>query len=119
MRKLIGSDRTVGGREYLACYALWFVLIALSFLVFSVLKTAALVVIGALDDNTIGIPAVYGAVLIVLGLCLFGVVMAAEYYLRSGVEKRQLRRRFARLALPLVACIVLGVVVVEVGTRLP
>jgi len=51
---------------------------------------------------------IYAVSMIVLGLGLFVLVIAAEPYLRTGVKRGQLVSRFARLALPLLAAGLLG-----------
>jgi hypothetical protein len=52
---------------------------------------------------------IYAVSLIVIGLGLFMLVIAAEPYLRSGVKRGQLMRRFVRVALPVAAAGLLGV----------
>jgi hypothetical protein len=45
---------------------------------------------------------IYLASMAVLGLGAFILVMAAEPYLRGGLHRQQLMRRFRKLAIPLV-----------------
>jgi hypothetical protein len=54
------------------------------------------------------------ALMLLLGLGLFILVMAAEPYLRHGMERRQLLRRFGRLALPLVIAGALGLLLLAI-----
>jgi hypothetical protein len=51
---------------------------------------------------------IYAVSLIVIGLGLFMLVIAAEPYLRNGVKRGQLMSRFARVALPIAATGLLG-----------
>jgi hypothetical protein len=57
---------------------------------------------------------IYLASMALLGLGLFILVMAAGPYLRSGLERQQLMRRFRKLAIPLVVAGALAVVVLTV-----
>jgi hypothetical protein len=54
---------------------------------------------------------IYAVSMIVIGLSLFMLVIAAEPYLRNGVKCGQFMRRFARVALPVAAAGLLGVLV--------
>ena len=49
--------------------------------------------------------------IVALTICGFIFVMAAEPYLRGGVERRDLARRFLRLFVPLLVLTILGLVV--------
>jgi len=89
--------------QYVLCYTLFAVLMGLS-----------IVVIFGIWNNTLGMlvkryvekPWAFNAYqnfgLIGLTVLGFMLVMAAEPYLRHGVERNQLLQRFGRLALPLV-----------------
>jgi hypothetical protein len=57
---------------------------------------------------------IYLASMALLGLALFILVMAAGPYLRSGLERQQLMRRFRKLAIPLVIAGALAVLVLTV-----
>ena len=52
---------------------------------------------------------IYAVSMIVIGLGLFMLVIAAEPYLRNGVKRGQLMHRFVRVALPVAAAGLLGV----------
>ena len=82
-----------GPVNYVACYALYVLLVVLGVTVLFIWPTTLVALIGAF-----------------IGLSLFALVMAGEPYLRHGVQRRQLRRRFVRLAVPLGLLTVLGVV---------
>ena len=104
-------------REYAAVYALWLLLIALGYLVVAVVWRSAIqaLVVALVDETDVdarfrgGAFYFFGITLILLGL--FAMIMAGEPYLRQGAERGQLRRRFLRLAVPLAALGVLGVLV--------
>jgi multisubunit Na+/H+ antiporter MnhB subunit len=51
---------------------------------------------------------IYAVSLIAIGIGLFMLVIGAEPYLRNGVKRGQLMRRFVRVALPVVAVGMLG-----------
>jgi hypothetical protein len=51
---------------------------------------------------------IYTVSLIVIGISLFMLVIAAEPYLRNGVKRGQLMRRFVRAALPVITAGMLG-----------
>ena len=98
--------------DYVLCYALYLILLAVSYVEFVIwLRTSSLLV-GVAIDETERSP-VYGLAIVTIGMALFAVVMAAEPYLRGGIRRGQLWRRFARLALPLAVAIALGVAIQE------
>jgi hypothetical protein len=95
--------------DYLTLYALYVVLIVLGVVVvFGIWRSVILVVlavfVGSSDANRL----VYLVTLILLGLVLFVFIMAAEPYLRRGLQRRHLLPSFGRLALPLVIAGALG-----------
>ena len=96
------------GRDYLRCYLLFAVLLALCYVAFVVWQGAISILVGVLLQRSEGSQAALGVGAVFLGLALFGFVMAAEPYLRGGVERGQLRARFFRLMLPLIGAIVFG-----------
>ena len=79
--------------NYVACYALYALLVTLGVTVLFIWPTTILALIGAF-----------------IGLSLFTLVIAGEPYLRSGMRRRQLRHRFVRLAVPLGILSVFGLV---------
>ena len=102
--------------EYLACYALYILLIVGSAAtLFLVLRPALLALIDALLGDSRANRIVYLGTITLLGLGLFILVMAAEPYLRKGVECQQLVPRFIRLAAPVVIAAVLGLLVLAFG----
>ena len=96
--------------SYAACYALYAVVFALAVAVLLLWRTTVLALSAAVLGASDLTPLLYGTVMALLGLGLFVLTMAAEPYLRSGVRRRQLRRRFARLAVPLAIAWGLGFV---------
>jgi hypothetical protein len=51
---------------------------------------------------------IYDVATIMVGMAVFITLMAAEPYLRTGVRRRELRRRFVRVSVPLITVGVLG-----------
>ncbi len=93
---------------YIACYGLLLLLFVLSILVFFVWRAAVITMIAAFIGTSAANSLLYLGPMTLLGIVLFLVVMAAEAYLRTGVERRQLRRRFTRFAVPLVIAAVVA-----------
>jgi hypothetical protein len=101
-------------RAYVLCYVLYALILALSYGLFVIWSQTILLALGTFVDGPQMIPALWGAGLVFIGTCAYLLVLVAEPYLRGGVRKRQLRRRFLRLAGPLVAIIFIGIVAQEV-----
>src|SRR5262245_57393003 len=102
--------------EYLACYALYILLVVGSAAtLFLVLRPALLALIVALLGQSRVNRIVYLGGITLLGGGLFILVMAAEPYLRNGVERRQLLRRFFRIGTPVIVAAVLGLLVLAIG----
>jgi hypothetical protein len=94
---------------YLACYSLYALLLVGSVVTLLIWRVTILLMIA----TWIGVSSVNGSIyavsMIVIGLGLFMLVIAAEPYLRNGVKRGQLMRRFVRVALPVAAAGLLGV----------
>lgn len=91
---------------YAACYLYFALLLVLEYGVFSVWRWALLEFSVRVTSAGRGGAFVYGVGLIVLVMALLLVALGAEPYLRAGVERRRLLRRFNKLA---AGCIVGGV----------
>lgn len=102
---------------YLACYACYAAVLALCVLNFVVWQRATLFLAALVVGEGFSLPVVHGAAVLVGTLALFGVAMAAEPYLRAGVRRRALVRRFARVAVGLVVALALGVAVSALASR--
>jgi hypothetical protein len=96
------------GRDYLLCYLLFAVLLALCYFTFVAWQQAITLVVGVVLDRSEGTQAVLGLGAVFVGMALFGFVMGAEPYLRGGVERGLLRARFLRLLLPLLGALLVG-----------
>src|SRR5262245_57216267 len=97
---------------YLACYTLYVLLIVGgAATLFVVLRPALLVLIDVLLGNSRANRIVYLGTITLLGLGLFIIVMAGEPYLRTGLARHQLLRRFIRLAAPVATAAVLVLLV--------
>jgi len=101
--------------DYLLCYGLYALLIICGVVVvFVIWPSAILAMIAAFMGRSQANRIVYMALMLLLGLGLFILVMAAEPYLRHGMERRQLLRRFGRLALPVVIAGGLGLLLLAI-----
>ncbi len=106
------SDWHPGFREYAACYALYLCLLALSGLAFFLLYDAAQYLFPVLLgwEHIVAAGLTVDLAIVVIGGSLFVLLILGESYLRTGVERRDLGRRFLRLAVPLVVASVVGYV---------
>ncbi|HEX5416122.1 MAG TPA: hypothetical protein VFZ25_10680 [Chloroflexota bacterium] len=100
--------------EYAGTYALLLVLLGLSSALCVVWYPAALLIIGVLLEGSQAIPVTFMTTLVLIVFAMFAVVMCAEPYLRHGLWRQEARERFARLAIPLVVIVLLGLVVPDV-----
>ncbi len=104
------SDWHPGFREYAACYALYLVVLALGALAFFLLYDATQylfpVVLGW--EHVVAAGLTVDLAIVVIGVSLFVLLILGESYLRAGVQRRELRHRFLRLAVPLVAASAVG-----------
>ncbi len=120
------SDWRPGFREYAGCYALYLVIVALSVATMYgwllAIQWLFPIILGW--DLMMANAFAVGLTLLLVGIALFSLVLLAEPYLRAGIQRREIRRRFARVAIPLVAVGVLGyatrlaLVLFNVGGRL-
>ena len=102
-------------RGYLACYALYIgLIIPGTVAVFLIWRNAILVMIAAFLGRSQANQFIYLASMALLGLGGFILVMAAEPYLRTGVQQQQLLRRFRKLAVPLVIAAALALLVLTI-----
>jgi len=102
-------------RGYLACYALYIgLIIPGTVAVILIWRNAILVMLAAFLGRSQANQFIYLASMALLGLGGFILVMAAGPYLRSGVERQQLVRRFRKLAIPLVIAGGLAVLVLTI-----
>jgi len=94
-----GAER--GRSAYLVCYALYVLLIGLSVAAIFIWRPTIIVLIRALFGRSYAETTVFYLCMLALGFGLFVMVMGAEPYLRGGIRRRQVVRRFWRLAIPL------------------
>jgi hypothetical protein len=95
------TEPTPGG--YLACYVLYIgLIIPGTVVVFLIWRSAIIAILAAFMARSQANRLIYLASMAVLGLGAFILVMAAEPYLRGGLLRGQLMRRFRKLAIPLV-----------------
>ncbi len=106
------------GVHYVQCYGLLLVVLVLGYLLFAVWTSAARELAGVAFSSDIeslyAMRSVIQLSYVVLGIGTFIGVLAAEAYLRGGITGRrktpELRRRFLRVATPMVGLVLLGVV---------
>jgi len=102
-------------RGYLACYALYIgLIIPGTVAVLMIWRSAILAMLAAFLGRSQANRLIYLASMAVLGLCGFILVMAAEPYLRSGVQRQKLMFRFRKLAIPLVIAGALGLLILTI-----
>ena len=86
----------------LLCYALYAVLIAFgSVVVFIIWPRAILVLLAVFLPGSSWNRFIYLSGMLLLALGVFTTILAGERYLHSGIERRQIVRRFVQLAVPL------------------
>ncbi len=96
--------------RFLACYLLYTLLLALAVVaVFVIWPTTMITVLAVFNAGSRWNHFLYLVSMLLLGTSLFILVMAAEPYLRNGIQRRQLLRRFARLVVPVGIIGLLGV----------
>ena len=100
--------RTPTPLAYLACYSLYVLLFVGSVVTLLIWRVTILVMITTLIGLSPVNGSIYAVSMIVIGLGLFMLVIAAEPYLRNGVKRGQLMHRFVRVALPVAAAGLLG-----------
>ena len=100
-------------RAYVVCYVLYALILVMSYGAFVIWSQTVLLGLGAFVDAPQAVPALWGGGVLILGIAAFLLVLVAEPYLRDGVQKRQLRRRFVRVAGPMVGIMLVGVVAQE------
>ena len=89
-------------RGYLACYALYIgLIIPGTIAVFLLWRNAIIAILAAFLPGSQANRLIYLASVALLGLGAFILVLAAESYLRIGLQRQQLMRRFRKLAIPL------------------
>ena len=102
-------------RSYVACYALYIgLIIPGTVVVLMIWRSAILAMLAAFMARSQANRLIYLASMTLLGLGLFILVIAAEPYLRNGLERQQLLRRFRKLAIPLVIAGALAVLVLTI-----
>lgn len=93
--------------DYAACYGLYVLVLLLAYALFTIWRQAALVLTGLVVQGPAN-GVVDGTIVVLIGLLIFVLVIAGEPYLRGGLHRGDLVRRFARLAAPEVVLILIG-----------
>jgi hypothetical protein len=87
--------------DYVVCYIFYALLLALDIAVLLIWRVTILVLIATFIGPSPANSSIYDFSLVVLGIALFGLIIAAEPYLRNGVKQGRFLYRFAQLAVPL------------------
>ena len=95
--------------DYVACYSLYGLLFVCSVVTLLIWRVTILLMIATWIGLSPANGSIYAVSMIAIGLGLFMLVIAAEPYLRNGVKRGQLMHRFVRVALPVAAAGLLGV----------
>ena len=108
------------GRQKLLAYLLYFglyiLLLALALALLAIWRSAILAVIEiTMHPQSFARRPIYLLLMMLIGLGLFVLAMVAEPYLRTGVPRRELMRRFARLAVPMGIACVLGLLIIALA----
>lgn len=109
---LSSQQRQLTRRTYAFCYTLYAALIALVVLVAFVIwrptiRNLALAINGPHQANSL----IYFVGVLFLGMAGFMLVIAGEPYLRNGLQRGLLMRRFWRLAIPLLIAGAVGIAI--------
>ena len=99
--------------DYAGCYGLFGILLLLSYGVLVIWEQTALLLLGVLMRDSAALQFTYMVVLLAIVFSLFGLLMVAEPYLRSGLRYQETRARFKRLAITLAALIGIGMLAQE------
>jgi hypothetical protein len=100
-------------RDTLLAYAALAVILVLSVLGFVLWQNTSLLLVGVLLGGAESSAVIQDLSVALVGIGLFVLLVVAEPNLRRGARQGDLRRRFLRLAIPLVAFIVLEMLVQE------
>jgi hypothetical protein len=87
--------------DYVVCYVFYSLLLALDIAVLLIWRVTIMVLIATFIGPSPANSGIYDFSLVVLGIALFGLIIAAEPYLRNGLKQERLLYRFVRLAVPL------------------
>ena len=111
------APRRLTVQDYLICYTLYAVLIALGFVVAFVIWPPAIVAATIAVTNSMWVHrGVYPWSMILLGMGWLVLVMTAGSYLTNGMARHRLWPRFARLAISLVLLAALGLLLTWLST---
>jgi hypothetical protein len=109
-----------GTTDYMLMFALYAVILVLSYFLFFVWYAALRLLVGEiLEPGSTATRSAFQGVLLILAVPLFIFVFSAYYYLQGGLNTRhrQLGRRFLRVTAPMVVLIALGVLLQMVLRR--
>jgi hypothetical protein len=99
--------------QYGECYALYAALLVSSVVVFAIWRLAIPALVLAVWGSSNADRLIYDLATILVGMGALILVMVAEPYLRNGVPRQQLMRRFIRLIVPVILAGVLGMLLLQ------
>ena len=109
MRETGGSARKPTVLHYVVCYLLFILLIVIGTVsVLEIWRVAILEFLSTFMRGNFATPAILEFTIVLMMLGLFLLVLIAEPYLRQGVQRGLLLRRWLRLAVPLAAFGIIG-----------
>jgi hypothetical protein len=100
--------------DYVVCYALLVVLIALCYATFQVWRITLQLWFISMFGQSYGDQLLYSLLILLIGIVLFVLVIAGEPYLRGGVRRREVLPRFLRLAVPVGIAVAIGLIIHQV-----
>lgn len=104
-------------RVYLACYALYAIVLVLCYYTFWIWRSTMEALVHLMLPRSETFSFWYLLATILIGFVLFGVAIGSESYLREGVQLHRLRNRFTRVAGQIVVAILVAFALQEVLYR--
>lgn len=104
--------------RYIACYALYVVVLAGCLANLLLWKSAVEWTATAIIGTEISLEAGYAFPMVIIICVLFGVAIWTEHLLRTSVPRGELRRVFARIAIRLIVAGLVAIVITTVVIRL-
>ena len=100
-----------GVLAYVACFVLWLVIVVMSVATLFVVRETVVPLLSLLVGPTQWTQFIILIGTLLSGMVLVVVALGAEPYLRHGLERGQLMRNFAQLAVPLVMACCAGLLI--------
>ena len=104
--------------RYVACYALYFLILAACYLNFVLWNNAVQLAAVAILGRQMSLEAAYALTMLLVIGALFFTAISAEHSLRTSVPRGELRSAFSRIAVRLLVAALVAVVIATVVDRL-